>query len=277
MNLKKSSKFAIGIAAIIFIIIIAIISSYAVNKSGIKKLEEKAMGYVNDEDFGPASTIYSRLYTKTGDKKYEKEREETAKLKEESKVYHQGEAKLEEGDYLSAIRILARIDRQDSRYYEKANGKLKEAEDNIISEVNKALEDDNVYFASSILKDYVKVVGDSEKANELLSKVNLQAPDEDVDEDDDNTSTNVSKVETEELPENPKNWIGKTVEIKAARSNLRSEPSLDGRVVGLALKGDAISIKKIKNDGSRIWCYGTITKAKDGKQVEAWISGKLLQ
>ena len=134
-----------------------------------------------------------------------------------------------------------------------------------------------MYFASSILKDYVKVVGDSEKANELLSKVNLQAPDEDVDEDDDNTSTNVSKVETEELPENPKNWIGKTVEIKAARSNLRSEPSLDGRVVGLALKGDAISIKKIKNDGSRIWCYGTITKAKDGKQVEAWISGKLLQ
>lgn len=276
MNLKKSSKFAIGIAAIIFIIIIAIISSYAVNKSGIKKLEEEAMSYVNDEDFGPASTIYSRLYTKTGDKKYQKEREETTKLKSESKIYHQGETKLEEGDYLSAIKILARIDRQDSRYYEKANGKLKEAEDNIISEVNKAIEDDNVYFASSILKDYVKVVGDSEKANELLSKVNLQAPDEDTDEEDDN-STNSSNVETEELPESPKNWVGKTVEIKAQRSNLRAEPDLNGRVVGLAVKGDVIKIKKIKNDGNRIWCYGTITKSKDGKQVEAWISGKLLQ
>lgn len=276
MNLKKSSKFAIGIAAIIFIIIIAIISSYAVNKSGIKKLEEEAMSYVNDEDFGPASTIYSRLYTKTGDKKYQKEREETTKLKSESKIYHQGETKLEEGDYLSAIKILARIDRQDSRYYEKANGKLKEAEDNIISEVNKAIEDDNVYFASSILKDYVKVVGDSEKANELLSKVNLQAPDEDTDEEDDN-STNSSNVKTEELPESPKNWVGKTVEIKAQRSNLRAEPDLNGRVVGLAIKGDVIKIKKIKNDGNRIWCYGTITKSKDGKQVEAWISGKLLQ
>ena len=276
MNLKKSSKFAIGIAAIIFIIIIAIISSYAVNKSGIKKLEEEAMSYVNDEDFGPASTIYSRLYTKTGDKKYQKEREETTKLKSESKIYHQGETKLEEGDYLSAIKILARIDRLDSRYYEKANGKLKEAEDNIISEVNKAIEDDNVYFASSILKDYVKVVGDSEKANELLSKVNLQAPDEDTDEEDDNI-TNSSNVETEELPESPKNWVGKTVEIKAQRSNLRAEPDLNGRVVGLAIKGDVIKIKKIKNDGNRIWCYGTITKSKDGKQVEAWISGKLLQ
>ncbi|WP_237036925.1 SH3 domain-containing protein [Mediannikoviicoccus vaginalis] len=277
MNLKKSSKFAIGIAAIIFIIIIAIISSYAVNKSGIKKLEEEAMSYVNDEDFGPASTIYSRLYTKTGDKKYQKEREETTKLKSESKIYHQGETKLEEGDYLSAIKILVRIDRQDSRYYEKANGKLKEAEDNIISEVNKAIEDDNVYFASSILKDYVKVVGDSEKANELLSKVNLQAPDEDTDEENGNTNINSSNVETEELPESPKNWVGKTVEIKAQRSNLRAEPDLNGRVVGLAIKGDVIKIKKIKNDGNRIWCYGTITKSKDGKQVEAWISGKLLQ
>ena len=276
MNLKKSSKFAIGIAAIIFIIIIAIISSYAVNKSGIKKLEEEAMSYVNDEDFGPASTIYSRLYTKTGDKKYQKEREETTKLKSESKIYHQGETKLEEGDYLSAIKILARIDRQDSRYYEKANAKLKEAEDNIISEANKAIEDDNVYFASSILKDYVKVVGDSEKANELLSKVNLQAPDEDTDEEDDN-STNSSNVKTEELPESPKNWVGKTVEIKAQRSNLRAEPDLNGRVVGLAIKGDVIKIKKRKNDGNRTWCYGTITKSKDGKQVEAWISGKLLQ
>lgn len=276
MNLKKSNKFAIGIAAIIFIIIIAIVSSYAVNKSGIKKLEQEAMEYINEEDFGPASTIYSRLYTKTGDKKFQQKREETTKLKEESKIYHQGETKLEEGDYLSAIKILARIDRQDSRYYEKANKKLKEAEDNIISEVNKAIEDDNVYYASSILQDYIKVVGDSEKAKEILSKINLQASDEETDEDD-NNNKNSSNVETVELPESPKNWIGKTVEIKAQRSNLRAEPDLNGKVVGLAVKGDAIAIKKIKNDGNRIWCYGTITKAKDGKQVEAWISGKLLK
>ncbi|MEJ8751580.1 SH3 domain-containing protein [Lagierella sp. ICN-221743] len=276
MNLKKSNKFAIGIAAIIFIIIIAIISSYAVNKSGIRKLEEEAMEYINDEDFGPASSIYSRLYTKTGDKTYQKKREETTKLKEESKVYHQGETKLEEADYFSAIKILARIDRQDSRYYEKANKKLKEAEDNIISEAKKAIEDDNVYFASSILNDYLKVVGDSEKANELLSKVKSQTPGED-DDGEESSDTNSSKVETDELPESPKNWVGKTVEIKAQRSNLRAEPDLNGKVVGLAVKGDAIKIKKIKNDGSRIWCYGTITKAKDGKQVEAWISGKLLK
>lgn len=276
MNLKKSNKFAIGIAAIIFIIIIAIISSYAVNKSGIKKLEEEAMEYINDEDFGPASSIYSRLYTKTGDKTYQKKREETTKLKEESKVYHQGETKLEEADYFSAIKILARIDRQDSRYYEKANKKLKEAEDDIISEAKKAIEDDNVYFASSILNDYLKVVGDSEKANELLSKVKSQTPGED-DDGEESSDTNSSKVETDELPESPKNWVGKTVEIKAQRSNLRAEPDLNGKVVGLAVKGDAIKIKKIKSDGSRIWCYGTITKAKDGKQVEAWISGKLLK
>lgn len=276
MNLKKSNKFAIGIAAIIFIIIIAIISSYAVNKSGIRKLEEEAMEYINDEDFGPASSIYSRLYTKTGDKTYQKKREETTKLKEESKVYHQGETKLEEADYFSAIKILARIDRQDSRYYEKANKKLKEAEDNIITEAKKAIEDDNVYFASSILNDYLKVVGDSEKANELLSKVKSQTPGED-DDGEESSDTNSSKVETDELPESPKNWVGKTVEIKAQRSNLRAEPDLNGKVVGLAVKGDAIKIKKIKNDGSRIWCYGTITKSKDGKQVEAWISGKLLK
>ena len=273
MNLKKSSKIAIGIGAIIFIIIIAIISSYAVNKSGLKKLEQEAVGYINDEEFGPASTIYSRLYTKTGDKKYEKEREETLKLKEESKIFHQGESKLKDGDYLSAIKILARIDREGSKYYEEANKKLKEAEDSIISEVNKAIDDDNVYLASSILKDYVKIVGDSEKANALLSKVNLDV----LDEDTVGSNSNVTDVETVELPQNPENWIGKTVEIKAERSNLRSQPSLDGKVVGLALEGDAIEIKKIKNDGNRIWCYGTVTNLRDGKKVEAWISGKLLK
>ncbi|MDO5017951.1 MAG: SH3 domain-containing protein [Lagierella massiliensis] len=276
MNLKKTDKLIIGIGGIILVIMIAIVSSYAVNKSGLKNLEKEALKYIEEEEFGPASTIYSRLYTKTGDEVYKQKKEDTINLMSESKIYARGLEKLEEGDYLSAIKIFGRIEREESEYYKLSKQKLEQAEETVLSEVRKAIEDDNVYLASSILQDYVKFAGESEKTKELLEKVSVASGDAQEPEDESNTDVKVD-IKTEKLPEDPSKWIGKTVEIKAERSNLRAEPSLDGQVVGLAVSGDAIQITKVKNDGARIWCYGTITKVNSGKTLQAWISGKLLQ
>lgn len=279
MKLQKINRFAIGIGAIIFVLIISLVASYVVSQSSLGKLEREAENYISSGEYGPASTIYARLYTKTGDEKYKVKRDDTIKMKTEAKVYEQGINKLDEGDYLSAIRIFNRIDREESQFNKQAKEKLKEAESNILNEVKQAMDDDNVYLASSILKDYVKMAGETEESKKLLQRVNKAVGEgEEVASEDgeSDTSTNVADIKTEELPEDPKNWVGKTVKIQSPRSNLRQEPNLEGKVVGLALSGDPIQITKVQNDGSRMWCYGTITNLRNGKSIKAWISSKNL-
>ncbi|QQK08549.1 SH3 domain-containing protein [Miniphocaeibacter halophilus] len=277
MASKDRQKILIAIASIIGIIIFALMLSFGINKSGEKGLIKDAEKYMEEEEYKSAVEIYSRLISKTGDKKYKDKKEEAKKLEVEKNYYEIGMKKIKADEYISAINSFSKIDREDSIYYEKVKKELSKIEESIINEAKININNDNTYLASSILNDYLRAVGDSEKAKKLLQSIEGDdvAQVDPTDKDDD--KKNKTNLKTEELPRDSSKWVGKTVEIKSGKANLRDDSSINGKVVGIAVEGDAITITKIYDDGGRIWCYGKITSAKTGKTETAWISSKNLQ
>lgn len=276
---KEQKNIVIAIAAIIGIVIFALILSFGINSSGEKKLEREAEAYMEKEDYKSAEDIYSRLISKTGKEKFKEERENARLLDSELKYYLSGIKKMENSEYISAIKYFTKIDRKDSLYYKKSKTEIEKIEKEVIKEAEEAISDDNSYLASSVLTDYLDSVGKSEKVEKLLKTLkdqDIAQLDEDDDKDDDKDSKDKKDLKTETLPSNTKEWVGKTVEIQSGKANIRDEASLESNVSGIAIEGDAIKIEKIHDDGGRVWCYGTITSAKTGKTQTGWISSKNL-
>ncbi|WP_129582291.1 SH3 domain-containing protein [Miniphocaeibacter massiliensis] len=263
------NRMIIAIGAIVLAIMIALVLSFAINKSTVSNLEKEANEYMQEEDYNSASTIYSKLVSKTGEKKYKKKQEEVELIIKGSRQYELGMSKIEKKEYISAIKYFKKVDEKDKVFYEKAQKQLEIVENKILLEVEEAIQDDNTYLASSILNDYISIVENSQKAQELLDSLNGTA----VEEDDDKEEYDEL---VSELPENPKDWVGKTFEIKTGKANIREEAKLDSEVITTIAKGGTIVVEKIKYDGDRIWCYGTIKSAKTGETFKAWLSSKNL-
>ncbi len=275
---KEQKNIVIAIAAIIGIIIFALILSFGINTSGVKKLEKDAEAYMEKEDYKSAEGIYSRLISKTGKEKFKEKRENARLLNTEFNHYSNGMKKLENSEYISAIKYFTRIERKDSLYYEKSKKEVAKIEKEVIKKAEEAISDDNSYLASSVLSDYLESVGKSEKVEKLLKTLkdqDIAQVDEDGEEKD-KDSKNKKDLKTEALPSNTKDWVGKTVEIQSGKANIRDGASLEGKVIGIAVEGDALKIEKIHDDGGRVWCYGSITSAKTGKTQTGWISSKNL-
>lgn len=275
---KEQKNIVIAIAAIIGIIIFALILSFGINTSGVKKLEKDAEAYMEKEDYKSAEGIYSRLISKTGKEKFKEKRENARLLNTEFNHYSNGIKKLENSEYISAIKYFTRIERKDSLYYEKSKKEVAKIEKEVIKKAEEAISDDNSYLASSVLSDYLESVGKSEKVEKLLKTLkdqDIAQVDEDGEEKD-KDSKNKKDLKTEALPSNTKDWVGKTVEIQSGKANIRDGASLEGKVIGIAVEGDALKIEKIHDDGGRVWCYGSITSAKTGKTQTGWISSKNL-
>lgn len=280
MASENRQKILIAIASIIGIIIFALMLSFGINKSGEKGLIKDAEKYMEEEDYKSAVEIYSRLISKTGEKKYRDKKEEAKKLEVEKNYYEIGVKKIKADEYISAINSFSKIDREDSIYYEKVKKELSKIEESIINEAKLNIDNDNTYLASSILNDYLRAVGDSEKAKKLLRSIegdDVAQVDPTDENEKDNNKKNKTNLKTEELPRDSSKWVGKTVEIKSGKANLREDSNINGKVVGIAVEGDAITITKTYDDGGRIWCYGKITSSKTGKTETAWISSKNLQ
>ena len=277
---KEQKNIVVAIAAIIGIVIFALILSFGINSSGEKKLEKDAEAYMEKEDYKSAEDIYSRLISKTGKEKFKEERENVRLLNTELNYYLSGMKKMENSEYVSAIKYFTKIDRKDSLYYEKSKTEIGKIEKEVIKEAEEAISDDNSYLASSVLSDYLESVGKSEKVEKLLKTLKdqdiAQVDDEDEDKEKDKDSKDKKDLETEALPSNTKEWVGKTVEIQSGKANIRDKSSLESNVSGIAVEGDALKIEKIHDDGGRVWCYGTITSAKTGKTQTGWISSKNL-
>lgn len=279
MASKYKNKTLIAIASIIGIIIFALILSFGINKSGEKGLIKDAEKYMEEEEYKSAIEIYSRLISKTGDKIYRDKKEEAEKLEVEKNYYEIGMKKIKSDEYISAINSFSKIDREDSVYYKKVQEQLKKIEESIINEAKININNDNTYLASSMLNDYLRAVGKSEDVEKLLKSIegdNVAQVDP-TDEKEKDNKKKKTNLKTEELPKDSSKWVGKTVEIKSGKANLRNDSSISGKVVGIAVAGDAITITEIYDDGGRIWCYGKITSAKTGETETAWISSKNLQ
>ncbi|MDL2310676.1 SH3 domain-containing protein [Peptostreptococcaceae bacterium OttesenSCG-928-C18] len=262
-NLKRV---VIASSCIILIIIVALMISFGINRSSINNLIKEAEAYIKEEDYSSASSVYSKLISKTGEEEYKKKKKELDLMTVSANHYKLGMDKIENREYMNAIKYFKRIDEEDEIYYNKAQEQLQIVEDEIISEAETAISENNTYLASSILNDYIKIVGESEKASTVLASIDGA---EVIDNE-------VEKEVTGELPENAEEWIGKTFEIKSGKANIREEAKLNGKVVTTIAKGGTIMVEEILDDGERIWCYGTITSAKTGETFKAWISSKNL-
>ena len=269
MVANKKNGILIGISLIIALTIFAFIISLAVSKSGVSSLQNQAEKYMKNQEYQLAANSYGRLITKTGEEKFKEKREEALKLKNEFSTFSFGIEKIKNEEYISAIKYFKKIDREESIYFEKSQQELLNIENKILNQVEVEIENGDIFLANSILNDYLRIAGESEKVEKLKAKI-IGEDDELVDSETD------SKDIVEELPSDSNKWVGMTVEIKVGRANLRAEASLDSREVGIAVQGDTIKIQKISDDGGRIWCYGVVTSQKTGKTQTAWISSRNL-
>lgn len=293
MSDKVEKKALLAIAAIIAMIIIALTLSFGISKSGLKKMEKEAAAYIAEEDYNSAITVYSNLITKSDNIKYKEKKKELILLSEEYDNFKKGVNKIKDKQYISAIQSLVKIERKDSIYYKRAKKELEAIEKNILEEAQTAIDKGNTYLAASILNDYVRIVGDNQKVDELIKvasgEIDITEPTETTDEtsvkdkDKDKDKKKKTKKKSDkdlevvdELPEDSKDWVGKTTTIKVQSAYIKDEPNLDAAAITAIGYGGTITIEKTFDDGGRIWCYGTITSATTDETFEAWISSKML-
>lgn len=282
MSNKVDNRGLLAIGVIVAVIIIALTISFGIDKFGLNKMEKEAIEYTENEDYNSAISVYTRLESKSGKSKYKQKKKEMELLSEEYDNYTQGVKKIEDGQYIPAVKKFVKIDRKESIYYDKSRKELEKIENNIVDEAQKSIDEGNTYLATSILNDYLRVVGPNEKLENLVKlasgEVLTTEPTEknEKDKDKDKDKKKDKSDITDDLPEDVNNWVGLTTTVKVDSAYIKNEPSLDAPAITSIGYGGTITIEKTHDDGGRIWCYGTITSAKTDESFQAWISSKML-
>lgn len=280
MSNKVDNRGLLAIGVIVAVIIIALTISFGIDKFGLNKMEKEAIEYTENEDYNSAISVYTRLESKSGKSKYKQKKKEMELLSEEYDNYTQGVKKIEDGQYIPAVKKFVKIDRKESIYYDKSRKELEKIENNIVDEAQKSIDEGNTYLATSILNDYLRVVGPNEKLENLVKlasgEVLTTEPTEKNEKDKDKDKKKEKSDITDDLPQDVNNWVGLTTTVKVDSAYIKNEPSLDAPAITSIGYGGTITIEKTHDDGGRIWCYGTITSAKTDESFQAWISSKML-
>lgn len=205
---------------------------------------------------------------------------------------------IENGEYISAAKLLDAIPESAGSYYDEAQKEIEKLEAEVVKAIEASIAEEDYESAEKLASDYLKLFPDSKKVEDL-NKEAKKALGQDTEEDEDSekentaeeettsqspnqTRANLSQADLERLRVNnsygqngnpsytevynESDFLNKNVTVDAHLGEIRTEPNLNSGVAGYVNDGETVYVQEVYNDGGRYWL----------NIGNGWISSKLI-
>lgn len=266
---KKKIKILSMVVAVIVLLFVCFFGFKMYQTSAEVKKAEKLVQIGNYDE---AEAIYSNLYMKTGDSKYNTEREKVGVLKENKNHIKDAKSSFESDSYADAIAEYKKIDESDKESYKIAQEGIEEATNKAIYAIEKSIKDGDTYTAKSQYDDLDKVMSGDPRLKKLEDKLNSKEK---------NTTANgqtiifktagIDNISDDSMKRRVESYsngiIGTYQSVTAGEANIRTGPSKGSSIITSISRGSTVYVEDIYVESSeRIWCKITY----GGR--EGWIS-----
>lgn len=169
-KMSKNKKIIVALT-IVFLVVLSAGAYYGYGVYAVQQESEKADRLIKTGKYFEAEKIYTDLYIKTGDNKYNEKAKSVVAIKEDNKNLKMAEEYYKNSDYVEAIKLYKKVSDSDKDLYEKAKKGYDLSYKAAVDEIKELLSSDNVESARDKIDYLVFTVKENKELKDLGDQI----------------------------------------------------------------------------------------------------------